>query len=291
VRLVTYDYAEVEKMDDAAVTLWKDAFTPCDVIGMTVHPPRVNGELNNYGDGFFHVSTLVGKVIAAGGLQATLLAKTGSIVKEYRREFYVQGGQQTCPCLDHADTDQLEGCGDHRLHARYLVNEYKIPTDCASLCSSWHRREAVLLAAGAQGRGPDALSHAQRRFPSLWVRGRVREAQGSGLLVDAFAKVVKDFPKAHLTLVGKNGRDIEGELQAAVKAAGLESNVSFYPFTEEPMYVYEAIDCVVVSSLMKGLSNVQPEGLAMKKPCVSTNIAGCPECWMDGVDGFLCEPS
>jgi hypothetical protein len=58
VRLVTYDFAAVEKMDDAAVTLWKDAFTPCDVIVMTVHPPRVNGELNNYGDGFFHVSTL-----------------------------------------------------------------------------------------------------------------------------------------------------------------------------------------------------------------------------------------
>lgn len=29
----------------------------------------------------------------------------------------------------------------------------------------------------------------------------------------------------------------------------------------------------------------------MKKACVSTNIAGCPECVVDGVDGFLCEPS
>ena len=55
--------------------------------------------------------------------------------------------------------------------------------------------------------------------------------------------------------------------------------------------MYEAIDCVVVSSLMEGLPNVLLEGLAMKKACVSTNIAGCPECVLDGIDGFLCEPS
>merc|ERR1719350_1555803 len=106
-------------------------------------------------------------------------------------------------------------------------------------------------------------------------------------------EVVKEYPKAFLTLVGKNGRDgdIEGELQAAVKAAGLEANVAFHPFTKEPMYVYEAIDCVVVSSLMEGLPNVLLEGLAMKKPCVSTNIAGCPECVKDDINGWLCEPS
>ena len=45
-RLVTYDYTGVEAMDDAAVALWSRAFAPCDVIVMTVHPPRVNGELN-----------------------------------------------------------------------------------------------------------------------------------------------------------------------------------------------------------------------------------------------------
>merc|ERR1712050_825391 len=67
--------------------------------------------------------------------------------------------------------------------------------------------------------------------------------------------------------------------------AGIEGNVAFHPFTKEPMYVYEAIDCVVVSSLMEGLPNVLLEGLAMKKACVSTNIAGCPECVLDGVDG------
>ena len=39
-----------------AVELWRDAFAPCDVIVMTVHPPRKNGVLNVYDEGFFHVS-------------------------------------------------------------------------------------------------------------------------------------------------------------------------------------------------------------------------------------------
>jgi hypothetical protein len=55
VRLVTYDYEGVEAMDDAAVALWAEAFAPCDVVVMTVHPPRKGGVLNSYEDGFFHV--------------------------------------------------------------------------------------------------------------------------------------------------------------------------------------------------------------------------------------------
>ena len=36
--------------------------------------------------------------------------------------------------------------------------------------------------------------------------------------------------------------------------------------------MHEAIDCVVVSSLMEGLPNVLLEGLAMKKACVSRTL-------------------
>ena len=206
IRLVTYDYAEVEKMDDAAVTLWKEAFAPCDVIVMTVHPPRVNGELNNYGDGFFHVSTLAGKAIAAGGLQATLLAKTGSIVKEYRREFYMPATPKPINSKVVAITGFTH---------RYLVDEYKIPADCASLC---YQGTDVKRFFSQPERKAEALTRyptPDGAFPHFGCVGAYEKRKGQGFLVDAFAAVVKEFPKAHLTLVGKNGRDgdIEGELQ------------------------------------------------------------------------------
>jgi glycosyltransferase involved in cell wall biosynthesis len=251
---------------------------------MTVHPPRKDGQLNCYDDGFFHVSTLAGKALAAGGLKACLLAKTGSIVKEYRREFYM-------PATDAPIYNRVVAITGFT--RKYLVEEYKIAEAECTLCYQGTDVKRFFS-------DPERKEEALRRyptpegsFPNFGCIGAYEKRKGQGFLVEAMAAVVKEYPKAFLTLVGKNGRDgdVEGELQAAVKAAGIEANVAFHPFTKEPMYVYEAVDAVVVSSLMEGLPNVLLEGLAMRKPCVSTNIAGCPECVFDGVDGWLCEPS
>lgn len=283
-RLVTYDYVEVEKMEPASVQLWSDAFAPCDVIVMTVHPPRKGGVLNVYDDGFFHVSTLAGKALAEGGLKACLLAKTGSIVADYKREFYMPA--TASPINNHVVA--ITG-----FTAKYLVDVYKLPEESVTLC---YQGTDVKRFYSEPERKQEALQRyptPEGAFPNFGCIGAYEKRKGQEFLVSAMAEVVKEYPSAFLTLVGKNGRDgdIEGELKEAVKAAGIEGNVAFHPFTKEPMYVYEAIDAVVVSSLMEGLPNVLLEGLAMKKPCVSTNIAGCPECVFDDVDGWLCEPS
>ena len=57
------------------------------------------------------MSTLAGKALAEGGLSAVLLAKTGSIVAEYKREFYL-------PPVD--PHQQPRGC-HHRLHTQVLA--------------------------------------------------------------------------------------------------------------------------------------------------------------------------
>eukprot|EP00937_MAST-01D_sp_MAST-1D-sp2_P000846 g846.t1 len=283
-RLVTYDYTGVEKMDTAAVELWRGAFEPCDVIVMTVHPPRKDGALNRYDEGFFHVSMLASRALAAGRLRACLLAKTGSIVAEYRKEFYT-------PEITPPINNQVVAITGFT--RRYLVEEYGIPAERVTLC---YQGTDVSRFLSDPARKEEALRRypaPEGAFPHFCCIGAYELRKGQKFLVSAMAEVVREFPQAFLTLVGKNGRDgdIEGELQAAVTAAGIEASVAFHPFTKEPMYVYEAIDAVVVSSLMEGLPNVLLESLAMKKPCVSTNIAGCPECVHDGVNGWLCEPS
>ena len=71
----------------------------------------------------------------------------------------------------------------------------------------------------------------------------------------------------------------------------LESNVSFFPFTREPMYVFERIDILVLSSLYKeGLPNVLLEAMSMKTPVISSKMAGVPEIVKDGETGFMVEP-
>ena len=118
---------------------------------------------------------------------------------------------------------------------KYLLDVYKIPKANASLYQGtdvkrfFSQPERKAEASALPG------PRAARAFHTLDALAHMRSVK-AGLLVDAFARVVKSYPDAFLTLVGKNGRDgdIEGELKAAVKAAGLEANVAFHPFIRSP---------------------------------------------------------
>ncbi|MBA7568687.1 hypothetical protein ES708_10421 [subsurface metagenome] len=60
---------------------------------------------------------------------------------------------------------------------------------------------------------------------------------------------------------------------------------------KEPMYVFERIDILVLSSLYKeGLPNVLLEAMSMKVPVVSSKMAGVPEIVKDGETGYMVEP-
>jgi glycosyltransferase involved in cell wall biosynthesis len=72
---------------------------------------------------------------------------------------------------------------------------------------------------------------------------------------------------------------------------GLENHISFFPFTNEPNYIFERIDITVLSSLYKeGLPNVLLESMAMKVPVVSSNLGGVPELVIEGETGYLVQP-
>ena len=147
----------------------------------------------------------------------------------------------------------------------YLIDEYKIPEAACTLCYQGTDVKRFYSEAARKEEALRRYPTPEGTFPNFGCIGAYEKRKGQGFLVAAMADVVKEYPNAFLHwLVGKNGRDgdVEGELKAAVTAAGIEANVAFHPFTKEPMYVYEAIDAVVVSSLMEGLPNVLLEGLA-----------------------------
>ena len=67
--------------------------------------------------------------------------------------------------------------------------------------------------------------------------------------------------------------------------------LSFFPFTDEPNYIFERLDMTVLPSLNKeGLPNVLLESMSMGVPVVSSNIGGIPEIVMDGETGYMVEP-
>ncbi len=75
----TYDWDEVIQEDSHNQEIWTNALSKCDVAICTVHPPR----------GGFHCSVFAARCIKEGGLETHLIPKTGTIVPEYLREFYL----------------------------------------------------------------------------------------------------------------------------------------------------------------------------------------------------------
>jgi glycosyltransferase involved in cell wall biosynthesis len=109
-------------------------------------------------------------------------------------------------------------------------------------------------------------------------------------LFEALKELVKNaLPNVHLMMVGDGPDEIT--LKEKVKALGLERNVSFFPFTDEPNYVFERLDITVLPSLNKeGLPNVLLESMSMGAPVVSSDIGGVSEIVIDGETGYMVEP-
>ena len=53
-------------------------------------------------------------------------------------------------------------------------------------------------------------------------------------------------------------------------------------------FIYEA-DCVVLPSYREGTPRTLLEAMSIGKPLIATNVAGCKETIVEGVNGFLCE--
>jgi glycosyltransferase involved in cell wall biosynthesis len=120
--------------------------------------------------------------------------------------------------------------------------------------------------------------------------GSFEERKGHPVLLNALGELVKSrLPNAHLMMVG-DGPD-ETMLKERMRALGLERNISFFPFTDEPNYIYERLDITVLPSIYKeGLPNVLLESESMGVPVVATNVGGISEIVFDGETGYLVEP-
>jgi len=266
--VVTYDFNDIVNESDEQKAIWASAFKDSDVAVCTVHPPR-NG---------FQCSVFAGTVIKEKNLDTILIPKTGTIVPEYKREYYtpVEGIGNTVIAI----TDFTR---------EYLIDHYKIPAEIVELV---YQGTEVDRFTSDESRKDEA----RRRYPVpegagpvLGNVGSFEDRKGQSVLLEAVAKVRETIPGVHLILVG-DGPD-EAMLKQKVVDMNLSDNVTFFPFTDEPQYVFEAMDVLVLSSLYKeGLPNVILEAMSMRLPCVASRMAGIPEVVFDGETGYMVEP-
>jgi len=267
-KIVTYDYDDVVAQDEKNVEIWADALGDSDVAVCTVHPPRAN----------FHCSVFAAKVISEKNLKTILIPKTGTIVPEYKREFYAPTQNINYKVV--AITDFTR---------RYLVENYKIPAENVELI--YQGTDVARFT-----KNPDNFEKAKTVYnlpetaaPVLGNVGSFEERKGQVVLLDAISKIKEKLPNVLLMLVG-DGPD-EKMLKEKVAQMNLEKNVAFFPFTSEPELIFELLDILVLSSLYKeGLPNVLLEAMSMELPVVSSKLAGVPEVVKNGETGFMVQP-
>ncbi len=267
-KVVTYDYEKVIAQDEKNINIWAEALCDSDVGVCTVHPPRSG----------FHCSIFAGRVISEKKLKTVLIPKTGTIVPEYKREFYAPVYDINYKVV--AITDFTR---------KYLIDTYKIPAENVELI--YQGTDVTRFT-----KNPDNLSKAKEIYslpenaaPILGSVGSFEERKGQTVFLEALRKMKNKLPDVHLMLVG-DGPD-EEMLKQRVKEMELENSVSFFPFTSNPELIFEIIDILVLSSLYKeGLPNVLLEAMSMELPVVSSNLAGVPEIVKNGETGFMVTP-
>ena len=103
----------------------------------------------------------------------------------------------------------------------------------------------------------------------LFFIGRLVTVKGADKLVEAMPKVISEFPKTKLVLLGIGEKEIT--IKNRIKELGLEDNIILnanFVDERERILHYAACDVVILPSLYEPFGIVSTEAMSMSKPVV-----------------------
>ncbi len=121
--------------------------------------------------------------------------------------------------------------------------------------------------------------------------GRLTPQKGQIVLLEALALLRSRGRRPHLVLGGDG--EMRPDVEAAIDRLGLREQVSITGWISEAevrRHIAES-RCMVMPSFAEGLPVVIMESLAMRRPVISTYIAGIPELVVPGEVGWLAPAS
>lgn len=123
--------------------------------------------------------------------------------------------------------------------------------------------------------------------PRLVSIGRLAEQKGQLLLVEAAAQLIDQGVNLELRLIGDG--PMRSHLESLIAQRGLGENVKLLGWMSDKQIRQEILQsrALVLPSFAEGLPVVLMEALALRRPVVTTTIAGIPELVEDGVNGWL----
>jgi glycosyltransferase involved in cell wall biosynthesis len=124
--------------------------------------------------------------------------------------------------------------------------------------------------------------------PVLGIVGRFDLLKRHSELIEAFAQLASQFPAAQLLIVGDGGSEWE-RVNKEVRSSAVKNRIHLVGFKSEPRPYYQAMDLLVVPSLVEGLSNVVLEAMACGVPVLAHQACGNAEMIRNGADGIIAD--
>lgn len=115
----------------------------------------------------------------------------------------------------------------------------------------------------------------QRHCRSVASVGRITEAKGADLLLEAFGQIAGRHPAATLTYFGEG--PLTPILRDRAGALGISQRVRFPGYAEDRDEIYSNVDVLVQPSRREAMSNSVVEAMARGIPCVVADVGGLPE--------------
>lgn len=140
------------------------------------------------------------------------------------------------------------------------------------------------------GIDPGFYAVAPRQIPAaprLVCVGRLCEQKGQMLLVRAVQKVVASGIPIHVVLAGDG--EMRGEVEKLIEECALKEHISITGWINGEQVREEMLNAraMVLPSFAEGLPVVVMEAMALRRPVLTTYIAGIPELVQDGENGWL----
>lgn len=121
----------------------------------------------------------------------------------------------------------------------------------------------------------------------LLTVGRLISRKGISDLLEAMQAIVKEYPSAHLQIVGDG--PFRNELEQQASELGVDESVTFHGRVpeEELLKRYQESRAFVHPSHSEGFPHVRLEAMASGCPVIGTDVTGAAELTRDSVDGFI----
>ena len=149
----------------------------------------------------------------------------------------------------------------------------------------WHKVQVVHC--GLERAFHDGLATGVAAAPRLVCVGRLCEQKGQLLLVQALQRVLAQGVALELVLAGDG--ELRAEIEALIERLGLRSQVRITGWigSAEVRAEIVAARALVLPSFAEGLPVVIMEAMALRRPVITTFVAGIPELVRDGENGWL----